>query len=187
MRSNFISIFDQDYNVNCKYDYNDDYDITVISNFGESIPKINNGYKYFPIKHNTEYLIKLYNNTDKRCNVVLFINGKKIGVWMINAYRYISLERSYESNKNSLIEAKFIPEKTMFYEDYDILENNSFSLGINACNKKEIFQNSVIKRIMLIVDKNIKIQQDYNTCDCIHVQSECPLKYQKSYEPYYFE
>lgn len=141
------SIWNRDYNVNCHNDFNDDYDIQILPSYGQSVPKINNGHKYYPIRHNTEYSVKLDNNTDKRCNVVLFIDGKEMGIWRINAYSNILLERSSKSSrkftfvrenswqamqgnviggtfKNGLVEAKFIPEKVNF-RNYDVLENNS--------------------------------------------------------------
>jgi hypothetical protein len=69
--------WNRDYNVNCRNNHNEDYDIQIISSYHNIIPKIYNGHKYYPIKHNTEYSIRLENKTDKRCNVILFIDGKK--------------------------------------------------------------------------------------------------------------
>jgi hypothetical protein len=140
------------------------YGIGVSTVRGKVRSKMINGHRYIALPHNSEYTIHLINNSPKRCNVDLFIDGKKMGGWRIDAQRKISLERPANLNKkftfvkegswqaqmggitsgaskNGLIEARFTPEKDRFYDDYYTnSEGNSFN---NALPNSGSFSNSL--------------------------------------------
>lgn len=106
-----------------------------ISNFSVVIPEgIEHETGYVEMIHDTQYKLRLVNHSNKRCNVRLTIDGKKVGTWRISSKSSIDLERpsndngkftfyrcgSIESedagiehdNNAGLIQATFMPEKT---------------------------------------------------------------------------
>lgn len=158
------SIWDYDYNVNCKHGFDDSYNIIITTTDRSITPQIRNEHAYYPLKHSSNYQIRLGNNTDKRCNVILFIDGKKMGKWRIDAYDSIKLERPSQSSrkfvfvkenswkgemgnvrnramKNGLIEAKFIPEQNYDRNRWDSFSNSSIDNGVRQnCRKFGIHQ-----------------------------------------------
>ncbi len=122
-------------------------------------PIIRQGYKYIPLHHNTQYKIKLTNNNDIRADSVIKIDGHKVGIWRLNPYSTIIIERPINTHKlftfykenthssslaeiingspnNGLIEIKYIPEKrqhnTEIIEYDDIRENPYLSSNYSS-------------------------------------------------------
>lgn len=179
------SIFDRNYNVNCKYGFDSDYDLEIYTKYQDIIPIIKNSHKYYPLKNGRDYIVKLSNNTDKRCNVTLYIDGKDMGTWRMNGHSSISLERPINSPRkfiffrenseiiSGLVKAIFVPEyrggQSMNMDD---LSNCEFSSGAtvlgnesrerfgNASYIEEDKKNAVTKIVRLVVDKNISYQKN---------------------------
>lgn len=124
--------------------YSSNYILEIEVDNGYLSPKMINGYKYYALEHNTDYKVKLINNSSARCNVELSIDGEMIGKFRLNAFSQGLIERpvknnrkfvfvkenSYEANmgdvdvgasKNGLVEAKFIPELYNKYYEEDTL------------------------------------------------------------------
>jgi hypothetical protein len=174
------SMWDHDYNVNCKYDYDGDYEIEIQGKNKKFIPDMKNGHKYYPLPNGAEYIVRLNNNTDKRCNVILSIDGKEMGKWRINAYSGVSLERPTNSPrkftffreksreakmggvkagsyKNGLIEAKFIPESvSRFFNDRVMCDNlnNDCEFGPRYSGTENINQSFGIGSIRADSERN---------------------------------
>ncbi|VBB18797.1 hypothetical protein YASMINEVIRUS_1329 [Yasminevirus sp. GU-2018] len=111
-----------------------------------------NGHTYYSVPHNKEYAVRMINNSDLRVNATLKIDGEVMGVWRINQYADVIIERPSHSNrkftfvkesswqagmggvkqgdvKNGLVEVTFTPEKrTLVYNDFESpYINSSFS------------------------------------------------------------
>jgi hypothetical protein len=74
--------------------------------------EIGNGY--IEIKHGTQYTISLYNSNSVRADAEIYVDGKHIGTFRVNAYSNISLERPLNDNG-----------KFTFYRSGSIEFNNS--------------------------------------------------------------
>lgn len=157
--------------VSFRVDNQNEYNIQIETSSGAVSSHTENGHRYVPLKHSTEYKVRLTNPTSTRCNVVLSIDQKTMGKWRINPYSSIVLERPSDSSRkfifvkensfeagmggvrsgsfsNGLIEAKFIPEREVVHE-YSALRN---SLGASAC-----FSNDEIYR------KNCRSEQTFSS------------------------
>lgn len=121
----------------------DDYMIEILTNglypdgFWEESETVdhfvNNGHTYYSLHHGSEYKVKMTNNTNKKVNAMLRIDGVRMGKWRIDPYSDIIIERpannqrkftfveenSWEAssgnvlrgnNENGLVEVTFIPE-----------------------------------------------------------------------------
>ena len=132
-----------------------EYNIQIETSNGAARAHTQNGHKYVPLKHETEYKIRLSNPTFTRCNVVLKIDQKKMGKWRINARSSILLERPADSSRkftfvqenswqadlgnvkqggesNGLIEATFIPEEEIKnHHDMDSVSYTHLTLPTN--------------------------------------------------------
>jgi hypothetical protein len=102
------------------------------------------GYEYIAVPHNTEYKLSLSNNTNNRCDAQIYIDGESIGVWRINSYSSIMVERPANINRkfvfmreksqsiaqkgkseNGLIKVVFKPEKsTIVSQGLDLYMNS---------------------------------------------------------------
>jgi hypothetical protein len=163
------------YNINCNYDYNDDYDIEIKN----IIPQIYNGYKYYNVKFNEKYLIEIKNNTDKSCLAIILINKKKYNEFNIKPFTKIIIDNfsinkdKDKDNKENIIEVKFYYN---FYFDCVtkriFISTNNIQQKINLNKNPNLFTSS-------ISNKNYPKNQ---MCQCIipqiHARIECPLKYQ---------
>lgn len=92
----------------------------------------NAGNNYFSIPSMSEYKIKLTNNRTVRCDAEIYIDGEPIGIWRIQAYSSIIVERPANINRKFVFTAeksfdpfvydadkspvtkKLIPEKTVY-------------------------------------------------------------------------
>lgn len=129
-----------------------EYNIQIETQSGVVSFRTENGHRYVPLKHSTEYKVRLANPTSTRCNVVLFIDEKRMGKWRIDMYSSILLERPSDSSRkftfvkedgleagmggvqegsfsNGLIEAKFIPEYS----------SPIVTLGMSSCFSNQSF------------------------------------------------
>lgn len=110
---------------------------------------INDG-NYVVLKHLEKYSLVMENNRDRKCDVVVYIDGDKMGKWRINKYDSITIERpsnkkkrftfvkedSWEAgvggiekgdDKNGVVTATFYPAK----------QSQSHSLYATRCMPKE--------------------------------------------------
>jgi hypothetical protein len=116
------------------------------------------GYVHFE-KSNIKYKVLLKNNNEKRCDVKLIIDGKEQGIWRLEPFSEVCIERpSYSDecftffrfdskegqkvldyNENlGLIQAIFIPEKKSSitfsaYTSKNIIEEGLISKGLTKC------------------------------------------------------
>ena len=61
---------------------------------GMSADKENiDGGHYFLLSHNDQYKLKLHNGKSSRCDAEVWVDGELIGVWRINPYSTIIIER----------------------------------------------------------------------------------------------
>jgi len=127
-------------------DYDDRYtigierpDFSIFRNTSNNeYPSFRRGrYKYYTIPHNSEYKIKLGNNTETRVDAILKIDGSTMGTWRIEAYSEIVVDRPTYNNRkftfvreaswqgdmggvtrgntnNGLVEVTFIPELIVY-------------------------------------------------------------------------
>lgn len=107
---------------------------------------------YFSLPHKSEYAIQLGNNHGVKADVHVWIDNEKIGVWRINAYGKITIERPANINRklvllkegtsvarealirdhdssNGLVKVMFYPEKT--YNDNIYWQNDC---SYNSCD-----------------------------------------------------
>lgn len=77
-----------------------------------------NGTEYFALDHGSEYKIQMSNHTKTKCDAEVYVDGDKIGLWRINSYSTISIERPTN------IKRKFI--------FYDEKSGDAQSAGINS-------------------------------------------------------
>lgn len=82
------------------YNYHDDYKVEIIASNSKRINK--NGYEYIALNNNTEYKIKLENNTNKKTDVSVYIDNELAGKWRLNPHSKIILERPSSINKKFL-------------------------------------------------------------------------------------
>lgn len=114
------------------------YSLEILA-YGETMEKIiYKNANYYALKNNTEYKIRLTNNKDVRTDAHIWIDEEKVGVWRINPYSRITIERpvnldrkftlvketSYYAREagielglqtNGLIKVEFKPEKYSTY------------------------------------------------------------------------
>lgn len=111
------------------------YSLSIINSDTNSSAKkiVISGESYFAIPHRSEYRIRLSNTNGSRCDATVWIDDINVGVWRINSYDSIILERpadesrkfvflrensdeAYETNirkrsNNGLIKVVFKPEQ----------------------------------------------------------------------------
>lgn len=98
------------------------------------------GHTYYALSHNTEYKVRLCNNTNNRVNATLKIDGTNMGIWRLKPYSNIVVERPIHNSRkftfvkesswqasmggisagefnNGLVEVTFVPEiqSTVYY------------------------------------------------------------------------
>lgn len=114
------------------------------STFGNEYHKFTkDGHTYYALPHNSSYKVRMTNNTDRRANATLKIDGENMGTWRLDAYSDVTVERPSHNNRkftfvretswqakmggvakgvseNGLVEVTFIPEiKSSFFDDSD--------------------------------------------------------------------
>lgn len=65
----------------------------TIGNFSLNIPEANQDRDYFSLKHGQIYTIELRNGSDLRCAAEVSVDGKQVGIFRINRYNSLKLER----------------------------------------------------------------------------------------------
>lgn len=53
---------------------------------------------YVELQHNTQYTIQLGNNTHRRCDVLISIDGGEVGTWRLNAFSTAIVQRPVHDN-----------------------------------------------------------------------------------------
>lgn len=127
----------------------------------KKIPMIQNGHTYYKMHNRENYKVILRNDSDRRANVELYIDGEKMGKWRIDSYSHITIERPSDVNRkfvfvrengweakmggvrinqasNGLIEAKFIPEKV--YDQAPYLFNESYNGNRGGRQKQSSYE-----------------------------------------------
>lgn len=119
------------------------YSVSILKNpggfFNTTYEIDQNGY--IKMKHGDQYKIQMKNNTGKRCNATVYVDGKSVGTWRINAWSTCTVERPAEIDKkftfflvgsssgnkaglsrgnsdNGLVQIHFVPEKVHVREAY---------------------------------------------------------------------
>lgn len=87
------------------------------------VQKVNSNY--FTIPHMSEYQIKLTNNRPMRCDVQVFIDGESVGIWRVNAYSNIVIQRPANINRKFV----FVAEK-VYDPILKKLVHNKFQNGL---------------------------------------------------------
>lgn len=137
--------------VSPNYDNKDTFAIKIEGSGLDNFRKfVRDGHVYYAIPHNTTYKVKMINNSDCRANATLKIDGETMGMWRLEAYSDIMIERPSHNNRkftfvressqqaasgrvlpgnirNGLVEVTFIPEvKGHDFDRYD-MRFNTFS------------------------------------------------------------
>jgi hypothetical protein len=118
------------------------------------------GHTYYAIPHNTTYAVRMTNNTDSRANATLKIDGEEMGVWRIESYSDIVVERPTHNNRkftfvreaswqasmggmkkgdsnNGLVEVTFVPEYKPFKSVMYDRETDGYLQFANKSNYDE--------------------------------------------------
>ena len=122
-----------------------DFSVTIHS---QSVRKVNqHGYTYVALMHNTEYSLTLSNRSESRCDAHVNIDGRFVGVFRIEPYNNIFVERpiahhrkftflqenSYSAeydgvhpgrSTNGLVSVTFYPEKERYLGELVAATNN---------------------------------------------------------------
>lgn len=94
------------------------YSIGIIVEDKLAILKNNN---MFVLPQKSEYKIKLSNCNDTKCDVIIWIDNIQMGVWRLDSYTHLTIERPLGIDKRlmfndhtsgSFIKAEFRPEKS---------------------------------------------------------------------------
>lgn len=51
------------------------------------------------LEHGTEYAIRLSNTSSQRCDAIVRVDGKQIGIWRVNAQSHIDIQRPADDTK----------------------------------------------------------------------------------------
>lgn len=118
---------------------------------------------YVALDDNTEYKLLLTNNKSGRCDAHVFIDGESVGVFRVNGYQTVSIERPANVNRkfvfmrektqsiakkgkdeNGLIRVIFRPEEISYdLENYELSDSYN-SKGLMARGTKS--SNGIIKK-----------------------------------------
>lgn len=114
--------------------------VEILPTHGQDVDKFTrDGAKYVGLDHGAEYKIKLVNNTNRRADVKVELEGEVIGKWRVDAHDFVTIERPADKarkftflsemsmdaidagvvvgdNSNGLVVATFYPEKERVYE-----------------------------------------------------------------------
>lgn len=91
------------------------FDVQILSDHVKRI-----GEYYYTLPNYSNYQIRLINNGDTRADAYVSIDGEKIGIWRVNAYSSIVIERPANLNR-----------KLVFSKEYDTTDKK---LGIQIIN-----------------------------------------------------
>ena len=81
-------------------------------------------HNYYALPHMSEYKIKLTNNRPTKCDAQVFIDGESIGIWRINSFDNIILERPANTNRRFI----FIKEGSNIAQNAGIYYNQNNGL-----------------------------------------------------------
>lgn len=76
------------------------YSIEIIVNNKVIKPFDRHGFHHFILNNGDKYKIKLSNNNPTRCDVIVYIGGKQIGAFRLNAWQQIVLNKKFTFSKN---------------------------------------------------------------------------------------
>lgn len=111
--------------------------------------------RYVEMKHGTQYGVTMKNNTSKRCQASLSIDGEHIGDYIIDKYASITIHRPLHSHK----------QFTFYRSDSDC----SFHSGIIPGRR----QNGVVE-VTFIPERNVYTQ------NCFYSYDSCPSTINKN-------
>lgn len=124
---------------------------------------IDNGY--VALDDNTEYKLLLTNNKSGRCDAHVFIDGESVGIFRVNGYQTITIERPVSVNRkfvfmrektqniakkgkdeNGLVRVIFRPEEISYdLENYELSDSYN-SKGLMARGRGIKSSNGIIKK-----------------------------------------
>ena len=145
-----------------------------------------NGGNYFAMPHNTVYKIRLGNNNGVKADAHVWIDGEKIGVWRINSYSRIVIERpaniarklvllkentgkAFKAGiksglrENGLIKVTFKPSKYLDYETSKYFENHPYS-KINSLPRCFMNYTDTVTPGDKMSDRKCSMDQSYSNC-----------------------
>lgn len=88
-----------------------DFDVIVLGNNATEF--CNNGARYVALNEG-EFKLRLINNSESRADAVVAIDGSEVGVWRVNAFSSITIERPANVNRafNFVSESSNIARRT---------------------------------------------------------------------------
>ena len=103
----------------------------------------------FLLPPKSEYQIKLGNCNDTKCDVIIWIDNIQIGIWRLDSYSYLVIERPIgidkklmfnNCNQGSFIKAEFRPEKSkdLNCNFYHMVSNDQNTKKIVLSNQYEL-------------------------------------------------
>lgn len=131
-----------------KVDLNN-FKVEILSSANEKMDVMNiDGGNYVPLRHKTEYKIKLSNSRQTKCDATVYVDGEDIGTWRVTPFNTITLERTSDVKRkftyvdeeskeavlsgmqtghrdNGLIRIVFKPEK----QQMRVLQKKNYGLG----------------------------------------------------------
>lgn len=159
--------------------------------YGEGEKRKINGGTYYVLPHKTKYSIELKNSSSSRCDAHVFIDGEEVGIWRVNSYSSINIDRpvytnrqftfykkgTYQSKKagmindredNGLIKVVFKPEKEYLLSRKSYVHRNDFLLEDDM-----YLENNLMSRNMNVNSNSTfntlsygKINQERNFSNC---------------------
>ena len=85
---------------------------------------VETGEGYVKMSHGQQYVIRLRNRKDSRCNAAVMVDGKEIGTFRLNGYGHLELERP--------------PDDTGRFTFYRVWSNEARQAGLGNVNKLEL-------------------------------------------------
>jgi hypothetical protein len=77
-----------------KVDLNN-FKVEILNSVNEKMDVMNiDGGNYVPLRHKTEYKIKLSNSRQTKCDATVYVDGEDIGTWRVTPFNTITLERT---------------------------------------------------------------------------------------------
>jgi|SRR5579872_6599341 len=136
----------------------DKYMIKIENSFREYENFSKDGHRYYKIPHDSSYKVKMINNTNSRVNVVLKIDGKKMGKWRINEYDNITVERPVHNGRKFT----FVRESSWEGEMGGIKEGNFDNGLVEVMFIPEVYSHSYINTLSDQIHYSTNSTNSYN-------------------------
>lgn len=83
--------------------YMNDFSLEIQTNGIKADKIVKNGSNYFVLPNESEYKLKLGNQKSVKVDAHVSIDGEKVGIWRINKYSSITIERPSNINKKFVL------------------------------------------------------------------------------------